>query len=50
MHDDDVGRGQRHAGVDARQARIIPLRDFAEEDVGEDIGVSFTTCVTPCRL
>ena len=35
MHDDDVGRGQVDAGVQLGDRRVVPLRDLAEEDVGE---------------
>ena len=36
MDDGDVGRRQLHAGVQLRDRRVVPLRDLAEEDVGED--------------
>ena len=37
MHHDDILIGQRHAWIDARETRVIPLRDFAEEDVREHV-------------
>src|SRR5690606_36202162 len=36
VHDVDLGRRQRHAGVDRGDLRVVPGGDLAEEDVGED--------------
>jgi hypothetical protein len=36
MDDGDFVGGQFHAGIDRRDRGIVPLRDLAEVDVGED--------------
>src|ERR1700761_6646980 len=38
MNDEDVHGGQLDAGIVFRYARIIPLGDFAEVDVGQNVG------------
>ena len=36
VHDGDVGVGQRGAGVEGGDGRVVPPGDLAEEDPGED--------------
>ncbi len=35
MDDDDVRSGERHAGIGGGQTRIVPLGEFAKENVGD---------------
>ena len=38
VHDEDLLIGQRHAGVRRRDARVVPLRDLCEKDIGDNVG------------
>jgi hypothetical protein len=39
MHDENVARRERDAGIELRDLAVVPLAHLAEEDVGQEVAV-----------